>query len=463
MTKATIIRQQESELPASLTMDFINLNADHQQGSQTARRLSVQSEQKVQIASPIVFTDELAKNIAEQLLYNVWIERNRFTLVLPRAYSYLGPTDVFMLADSEAGIQYTIRIVKATLARNGAMALECVAEFAPAYAQNAVTGVAQVVSQTPLTSSSTNIIVMDLPALRDSDNSLGYYIAMSGTTEVWGGGAVYTSVDGGASYTLLDSTATPSITGTASRLYDWDGGNTIDEKNSVVLDPLVGGLSSIDMTALLNGGNLLALQSGDGWELLQFRRAVLQLDGTYMVSGLLRGRFGTEWAMGGHVSGDKFVLMDTNTVRRVPITSAQLGIPILMKALGLGQPLGSVDPISVTNRGVALKPYSPVILGGGREADGATILNWVRRTRIGGAWLDYADTPLSEASELYDVEIYDESYTTVIREFRVSIPALTYTAAQQVEDFGSTQEVVYFKVFQISATVGRGYEAKGSI
>jgi len=46
----------------------------------------------------------------------------------------------------------------------------------------------------------------------------------------------------------------------------------------------------------------------------------------------------------------------------------------------------------------------------------------------------------------------------VVRTIQVSsIQNVTYTAAMQTTDFGSVQSTVSWRVYQMSATVGRGY------
>ena len=44
-----------------------------------------------------------------------------------------------------------------------------------------------------------------------------------------------------------------------------------------------------------------------------------------------------------------------------------------------------------------------------------------------------------------------------LRTISVTAETASYTAAQQTTDFGSTQSTIYFKVYQVSAQVGRGY------
>ena len=79
-------------------------------------------------------------------------------------------------------------------------------------------------------------------------------------------------------------------------------------------------------------------------------------------------------------------------------------------------------------------------------------------------WRSSVDVPIGEASESYEVEIYDGSgYATVKRTLTASTPAAAYTSAQQVTDFGANQATLYVRVYQISATVGRGYPLTTSI
>ena len=84
-----------------------------------------------------------------------------------------------------------------------------------------------------------------------------------------------------------------------------------------------------------------------------------------------------------------------------------------------------------------------------------------RRTRFGGVWTDGADVPLNEESERYEVDILDGP--DVVRTISATSPAANYTAAQQTADFGSAQASVAVKVFQISATVGRGWPAAATL
>jgi hypothetical protein len=101
-------------------------------------------------------------------------------------------------------------------------------------------------------------------------------------------------------------------------------------------------------------------------------------------------------------------------------------------------------------------------LGAGKNADDDWILKWTRRTRYPTGWVDDVDVPLGEATEAYEIDILDDS-DEVIRTLEASEETVTYTADQQIEDFGVVRESVSFVVYQMSAVVGRGYPAAGSL
>lgn len=280
----------------------------------------------------------------------------------------------------------------------------------------------------------------------------------------WNGATLFRSVDSGASYTALTSTTNAAIIGTATTvLGDFKGGNVFDELSSVEVIVQSGGkLVSYTELQVLNGAGLCVLGAAGRWEILQYKVATLTGPNTYRLTGLLRGRRGTESAMGLHRSGDRFTLADPNAWRRPNPGAAEIGLSRMYKGVTARASVGSTTGQSFTNTAAGLKPYPVVHIGGGRDAQGNVTINWTRRTRVDGSWRDGVDVPLSEASEQYDVEIL--SGNTVKRTFSgVTSPTLIYTAEQQVSDFGAVQSTVQVRIFQLSQVVGRGFEARGTV
>ena len=56
----------------------------------------------------------------------------------------------------------------------------------------------------------------------------------------------------------------------------------------------------------------------------------------------------------------------------------------------------------------------------------------------------------------------DGTFTTVVRTLTSTTETVNYSEAQQVTDFGAVQSSFFIDVYQVSATLGRGYPARGS-
>jgi hypothetical protein len=111
----------------------------------------------------------------------------------------------------------------------------------------------------------------------------------------------------------------------------------------------------------------------------------------------------------------------------------------------------------------SLRPYAPMAVAGSRSSGDLTII-WIRRTRIGGddSWQDgVTEVPLGEATEAYSIDILNGS--TVVRTLSSSSPSVVYSSADQTTDFGSPQSSISVNIYQLSATVGRGFAASATV
>ncbi|MEP3428269.1 MAG: hypothetical protein ABJN98_06290 [Roseibium sp.] len=293
--------------------------------------------------------------------------------------------------------------------------------------------------------------VLDLPVLSDTQSDHKPWLAAFASP--WAGAKVLEGsriVGAVLAPATLGRTTTPLSSGTP---YRFDRANTLTVKLSN------GTFSSVSEDELLEGTvNALAVQNTDGdWEILQFATADLIADKTWRLSDFLRGRLGTEHAMRDPVaSGARVVLIDT--------ALTQADVPLADRAIERSwsygpAPLSSTDSTFKdrlnTLQAVALKPFSPVHLRGNRDAAGNLYVTWIRRTRKDGTWADGSDVPLNEDSERYGVVVLDGS--TIVRTATgLTSPAYTYSAADQITDFGSVQASVSVCVTQVSGIVGRG-------
>ena len=176
-------------------------------------------------------------------------------------------------------------------------------------------------------------------------------------------------------------------------------------------------LQSVDERALLNGANRLLL----GSEILQFRIAEPLGSGVWRLTGLLRGRGGTEHhAAAGHPEGTAAVLLDRHL----------LSLPEgAYREIGAETGLADSAPVyaQLDSEGATLRPLAPVRPVRLTTA-GDPEWRWVRRARGAWRWLDGVDAPLVEEREAYRVGF--GPVDAPISQWEVDSPSLTLPAAQ---------------------------------
>lgn len=450
-----ITRTQELELPKRVEVLYINRLPDYQQGTQHSTRQVTDAVDHASLSLPIVLSDQRAKTVADVILYNRWLERVRYRFDLPMEYAALEPTDVIRLRDAE--VVHTVRLTSVQHGKPGRVRCAGVAEDVAAYDFYVNPAEREPLTQEVIGTVATKMELLDLPAFpSDGAEDAPLRVAATGLGANWPGAALFRSDDGGANYSRVGDLSNSAVIGVAGNALAAGPHNVFDEVSvlEVILQGANLALSSASRAAVLNGANALLV----GEEVLQFTVAIELAAGRYRLSGLLRGRQGTEHAIEGHVAGERVVLLD-NQLAELPIAENLMGLSRSYKGVSVGATLGAAAAQNFIFSGRAYRPYAPVHLGGVRDASGTLILSWVRRTRVGGQWRDFVDAPLSEASELYEVEILDGE--TVVRTLAVAIPTASYSAAEQISDFGSLQASLRVKIYQLSAKIGRGFAASG--
>jgi hypothetical protein len=140
-----------------------------------------------------------------------------------------------------------------------------------------------------------------------------------------------------------------------------------------------------------------------GAEVLQFAEAAQLGSGRWQLTGLLRGRGGSEAAaLAGHAVETPFVLLDTAPVR---IDAARLGPAVSLAAIGLADP--APVTAAIANPGATRRPLTPVHPRVAPGESGGMILRWTRRSRGAWGWHDGVETPLNEQAEAYQAGLGD--------------------------------------------------------
>ena len=459
----TDAREMSLILPRRVSLKYLDSTREYDINEQYAERINTDAVNETALDLPIVFSGSEAAGKAETLLYLYWMERYDVALTLPPSHANLEPGDVITVNGDFA--TYSLRLTSTHHLPDGRV--ECQAKYASAsiYTPAAQGEEGQSTGAVLSVDGPSLYVPLDIPLLRDADDRAGFPVAMTGYLSGWPGGILYSSADNGQSWSDVTAfTAPGAVIGYASNSLTAHGGTVYDFASTLAVRLYQGTLASVTEAQLFAGNNWFAYGADGRWEIIAARTATLQPDGSYILQDFLRGQHGTEWASGLHATGDRLVLLDDAVLQFISVNASAIGSARLYRGITTGKALDSDADLSFGYAGVNLECLSPVSLSGSRHpSTNDWTLTWTRRSRFAG-WRDYVDAPLGETSESYEVDIYSSgSYATLKRTLTASTPTVSYTSAQQVTDFGSNQATLYVKVYQLSATVGRGYALTQSI
>lgn len=454
--KLVTTRAQEEQLPREVRVAFPDINFRHEKNVQRASRVNTRSLMIADLVLPVVMGPNQAKQIAQRSLALAWLRRNRHTCWLPRRYLTLDPADVVNV--TEGGVLRKVRIERIT--SGPVLETQLAPEDDAVYLSSAEGAEADTEDQAIDYPGPTTLALLDLPLLRSGDNRPGTYVATAGVTDDWRGAAVFRSVDDGVAWNRWGMGSNDAVMGRAmNALPDVPDPNVWDEGNELILrlPDAMDVLSDATIDEVLAGANIGAL----GDEVIQWRNADLQADGSYILTGLLRGRKGSEWATADHTIGERFVVLDETTIAFRDLSLDELGLTRLYRAVSLGMEWNTGIDTEFSCLFRCLKPLSPVHIEGVDDA-GDTVITWQRRTRFGGEWLPGVDAPLGETSENYEIDVYSDD--AVVRTITaITSPTYTYTAEERVEDGFVPAEAIEIRVYQISSLVGRGFAGSAII
>jgi hypothetical protein len=463
----TSSREMDSQLPREVRVTYLDIGREYDPNTGPgAKRWNTDAVNVESIELAIVMSATEAAQTEEVLLYMRWLERHDVSFVLPPTRADLEPADVITIATPDA--TYELRLTGINYLPDGR--LECAAKFnnAAVYTSSAVAQEGLSTGQVLTFPGASIASLMDIPCI-DSDimDKPGILAAVCGYSTSWPGGTLFRSDDSGQTWNGVQGFLPPGVVmGLATDTIGAGSTHIIDKSSRLNIRFFNDGPSSVSEAVMLSGGNHFAYGSHGRWEIIAAQTCTAEADGTTTLEGgMLRGRFGTEQYMATHAVGDSVVLLDSAAVRFVGLNTTAINLEKQWRAVTNGRSIDTASDSSLAYSGVNLKPLPPCYVNGSKSAAGDWTINWTRRSRTGTEPFSGVSAPLGEASEAYEVEIYDDSnYTTLLRTITgLSSASATYTNAQQVIDFGAVQKYIYVKVYQLSATLGRGYPASSPV
>lgn len=462
----TTIREMDTQLPREVQVTYLDVGREYDQNTGPgAKRWNTDAVNVENLELAIVMNATEAAQTEEVLLYMRWLERHDVSFVLPPTRSSLEAADVITINSPTA--TYELRLTAINYLPDGR--LECSAKLnnAAVYTSTAVAQEALSPVHVLTYPGASVLQLLDIPCVDSAVMDVpGILTAVTGYSSSWPGGTLFRSDDEGQTWIGVQGFNAPGCTmGLATNAIGATSRYTVDHGSMLNVRLLAGDLSSVTQDAMLNGANHFAYGAAGRWEIIAAQTCTIQGDGTYTLSNLMRGRFGTEQYMTVHAIGDSVVLLDTASVRFVGLNIATMNISRKWRPATKGRSLDSTSETVAAYTGVNLKPLSPVDLSGHIKYDSLDyVITWTPRSRTGVEPFSGMATPLGETSASYEVEIWNSAHATLIRTiYGLTIPTATYTSAQQIADFGVEQQTLYVKVYQLSSTIGRGFALVSSI
>lgn len=442
------------EIPAQVSLSYSNVDADYTTATEHSDRLLSGQVSTSAVQLPLAFTSAEAKGIADAIVVDGYASRVSGSFSVPLAYAELTPTDVVAVPDADGNV-YRVRIVRRT-DEGPLLRFEWVLDDATAIESAGITSEDYTPTVGVALPGETVMEVLDIPLMRDAENTLGHYVAATSSGTTWPGASISRSLDD-VEFSEAARVSERGILGVTTTTLGNFTGIGFDERNTVTVSLSYGTLSSSTRAGLLADASINNIMIGA--ELVRFRAATFVSDGIYTLSGLLRGQKGTEWAMAGHTSSDVVVLIQTAGMRYVAIDLPSLSAERFYKGVTSGKSLASVSSESFTCEGVSLKPLAPVNVRRTVGTANQITVTWDRRTRLACTFTGASgiSVPLGELTEAYEVDVVLIAGSVLKRTLTASSASAIYTAAMQTADGIGASTPIRFDVYQMSAVVGRGY------
>lgn len=435
----SVARVETQTIARQTTLGFLSMVHDYRPGvMRSARRDGVGGPDAFH-ALPLTLDPDKAGQIVERMQQETEVGAQTVGFTLPASQWSLGPGDIVDLVVPGASQPLRVcldRIIEGSQRRAEA---HCVDGALYGVESGAYTSTHVAPTQVRKTFGAPDVLVLDLPAPVGKPDRHNARIAAF--AKPWPGSIdVYAGTEA-TGFEPVQNIQTPAITGVLAEPLAAGPTAIIHHGANLIVDVPTGALETITHEALLAGGNLAAIQSDNGLEVIQFGKAELVEPGRYLLSALVRGRGGTEaQARITTPKGARFVRLDSAVVP-LELDQDNLAQRLTLRAEPRGGGLGELSRIdkvlAVAPR--SLQPLAPVHLRVMKSQTGDLTVSWVRRTRAASDDWSLATIALNEESEAYQVEVWCDGLMK--RQTQSANPNWTYTLAQQTTDalIGATE------------------------
>ena len=451
--------------PGQISLSYVDADANYEKSTQIAERLNTINDSSQEVDLPMVLETDQAAKIVNIWLETVWLENQGVIEVsVPFKYSFLEVEDLVTIQATNK--TYTIRLIEVEKGKPGIVRLVGVLNDIAGYSSSAVGQSPLSTSVTISPTSTTALQVVDCVPLQDGDEDYGIYYNTfpENPTGAWSGAAVWASGDAQRWNTIGALQEGVSVCTALDTLGDNGTVGAWDETEDLLVKIVNGSLETVTDAVAALGSNLAVYGKEGRWEAIKFTTVTDNGDGTISLSRFLRGYYGTEEEMALHEVGDALIIFSIASWGRLADQGANLyDVTQYYRAITNGTLFNKDDVLVYKAVSEAKTQRAPQHLKASRATDGEITLTWSRSKLSDRTWID-SDWTETEVFD-FEVDILSEEDGVVLRTVEVSgsnAPfTTTYSAANQVTDFGSTQTELYVNVYQTEPVTGRGKVKKG--
>ncbi len=441
----TKVRSPDAERVGRLRVQFWDQGAEYEAASVEARFTGDDAQATSSLQLPLVLERGAGQNIANRLFAEASVARDEVKFALPPSNMELALGDYVTIGQSP----FTYRIDR--IEDFGARLVEAVRVERGVFDANAGGHTGRELARVVI-DSTPHFAFLDLPLLTGDEVEHAPHFAATATP--WGNGVTVYSSSSSDGFSLNKRAETSAVFGvTLNALNRSDTGRW--DRGAGVIVRFSDDVQARSKLDVLNGANAAAIRNGSGdWEVFQFSGAALQSDGSYRLSGLLRGQAGTEWLIPDvWPPGSEIVILGVG-VEQIELPATARGLLRNYRVGPANRPV--TDSIYSQEAhsfdGVGIRPFTPVHLKYASDGLGGLTVNWTRRTRIDGDSWQSLEVPLGEDLERYHLRILDGQ--NVVREAETTSPAWSYSAGDIASDGVSGGLSV--EIAQISERYGIG-------
>lgn len=403
---------------------------------------------------PVTLDENDAAKIADKMHKISWAEaEGEYSLELPTSYQNIVTGDcIAFFTDpstnlSSTSISYRLRVDEINTA-DGIMKLRCKIDKQNAYTSNATGNPLPTPTPPPPTIvGETLFAYLDIPALVDENDVLGYYVSGTGRTQAWRGAQYQRANNPGDEFLNINDITQGLIVGELLEPINTASEHYTDTTNVIVvkIPHNYSEMHSVSEEQLLQERNSIAIQRLDGTaEIMQFRDAQYMGNGVYRLTNLLRGRLNSTPSR--HSIGSKMVYLEDAYF--VSISSSHLNTTMEHRAISYGQVPEEATTYDYNFKGVNQIEFPVDLLRYSKDGDLLT-LQWSPRERFGTEI-----NPIRSINwDRYEVVISDSSQSFV----------LTSQEPQIVFDTSVFTGTINATVYQFNRITGRGYPASISL